>query len=62
MYVITSVRGWEGVADFPDEAMDFAARVAGVPRKDAQFTESGELLHHRIPTGWRVGILKEEAA
>lgn len=61
-YVITSQRGWAGVADHLDEAMEFALRISGVPRSDAEFTNSGELLNRKVPTGWRVGVMLREAS
>lgn len=60
-YVITHQGRWAGIAEHLDEAMDFAIRVGKAEREHVTWTDAGAMHSRRVPTGWRVGMMKAEA-
>lgn len=53
MYLIRNRSRTLGIADYMDEAKDFAERLSGRAAL-AHWTYRGELLLDGIPSGWRV--------
>lgn len=53
-YIIVGPTGLAGVADYPDEAIDFAIRITGLNRDGVNFTDAGAMYCDDRPTGWYI--------